>query len=286
MAQAREQLFLPDGRVVDLSRPLVMGILNVTPDSFSDGGRYVDLERAVEHARSMVACGAAIIDVGGESTRPGYTPVPLEEEKRRVLPVIEALSAAIDVPLSIDTQKAAVAEAALERGAQILNDIQGLRGDPAMARLAAESGAPVVIMHNRREPVYADLLEEVRRDLSDGVERLLAAGGRPEQVILDPGIGFGKTVEQNLLLLKQLDRLSALGYPLLLGASRKSVIGRTLGVPVDERLPGSLAVAVYGVLKGARIVRVHDVCETAQAVKMIAAIEEVLGDGSAHPVGA
>ncbi|MBE3563456.1 MAG: dihydropteroate synthase [Hydrogenibacillus schlegelii] len=284
-------LSLPGGRRLLLDRPIVMGILNVTPDSFSDGGRYTTVERALEHARAMVACGAAIIDVGGESTRPGHTPVPAEEELRRVLPVLRALRAALDVPISIDTSKPAVAEAALAAGADILNDIWGLQ-DPAMARLAAEAKVPVVIMHNRREPEYPDLLGDIRADLLRGVERLLQAGGRDEQVILDPGIGFGKTYAQNLAVLKHLPAIVDLGYPVLLGASRKSVIGLTLDLPVDRRLAGSLAVAVYGVLRGVAIVRAHDVCETVQALKMVAAIEAAdaaatgAGEGPIPGVGA
>ncbi|MBT9283667.1 MAG: dihydropteroate synthase [Hydrogenibacillus schlegelii] len=284
-------LSLPGGRRLLLDRPIVMGILNVTPDSFSDGGRYTTVERALEHARAMVACGAAIIDVGGESTRPGHTPVPAEEELRRVLPVLRALRAALDVPISIDTSKPAVAEAALAAGADILNDIWGLQ-DPAMARLAAEAKVPVVIMHNRREPEYSDLLGEIRADLLLGVERLLQAGGRDEQVILDPGIGFGKTYAQNLAVLKHLPAIVDLGPPVLLGASRKSVIGLTLDLPVDRRLAGSLAVAVYGVLRGVAIVRAHDVCETVQALKMVAAIEAAdaaapgAGEGPIPGVGA
>lgn len=273
-------------------RTYVMGILNVTPDSFSgDGlvdGRDVTALIA-EQAAAFVAAGADILDIGGESTRPGSSPVTAEEELARVIPAIQAARAATgDTPISIDTYRAVVAEAALDAGADWINDVWGLRMDPRMASLAAERNCPVVIMHNRSKPKdvaqeeqlggryvgvrYTDLLGDIKAELSEQVSIALAAGVRSDQIILDPGIGFGKTVEQNLELLDRLDELKALGFPLLLGSSRKSFIGYTLGLPPDRRLEGTAATVAIGIARGADIVRVHDVAAMVRVARMTDAI--------------
>jgi dihydropteroate synthase len=266
-------------RTIDLSKPVLMGVLNITPDSFSDGGRYFDLDAAVERLGELAGEGADVIDVGGESTRPGSEPVDTNDELGRVLPVIEAASAGFDVPISIDTTKADVVRAALEAGAEIVNDISGLRFDPDVGRLAAETGAGLVLMHIRGRPRtmqerihYDDLIGEIQRELRDSVGRALDAGCRPEQLVVDPGIGFGKTAEQNLELIDRLDRLSQLGYPVLVGPSRKSFIGKTLGLEVDDRLEATLAACVVALLRGARIFRVHDVSAARRALDMAEAI--------------
>ena len=250
-----------------------MGILNVTPDSFSDGGRYNRLDRAVAHARRMVEEGADIIDVGGESTRPGHKPVPLEEELERVIPVIEALVREVDVPLSVDTYKAEVARRALEAGAHIINDVWGFRKDPEMARVAARFDVPVILMHNREAPAgYASLLDDICDDLLECVRIAREAGVRDERIILDPGIGFGKTHEENLEVMRRLERIVELGFPVLLGTSRKSMIGKTLGLPTDQRVEGTAATVTLGIAKGCRIVRVHDVKEMVRVARMTDAI--------------
>ncbi|SMB99240.1 Dihydropteroate synthase [Thermanaeromonas toyohensis ToBE] len=260
-------------------RTYIMGILNVTPDSFSDGGLYFDLGRALERAHIMVEAGADIIDVGGESTRPGSDPVPLEEELRRVLPVVERLARELKVPISIDTYKAEVARQALERGATLINDITGLRGDPQMPEVVARFGCPVVVMHikgtpkNMQEnPTYEDVVAEVKEYLREGVELAVKAGLPREKVIIDPGIGFGKTVEHNLKILQSLKEFKALGQPLLVGTSRKSFIGKILNLPVHERLLGTAATVALSIAGGADIVRVHDVGEMRQVVQMADAI--------------
>lgn len=273
-------------------RTYVMGILNVTPDSFSgDGlvdGRDVTALIA-EQAAAFVAAGADILDIGGESTRPGSSPVTAEEELARVIPAIQAARAATgDTPISIDTYRAVVAEAALDAGADWINDVWGLRMDPRMASLAAERNCPVVIMHNRSKPKdvaqeeqlggryvgvrYTDLLGDIKAELSEQVSIALAAGVRSDRIILDPGIGFGKTVEQNLELLDRLDELKALGFPLLLGSSRKSFIGYTLGLPPDRRLEGTAATVAIGIARGVDIVRVHDVAAMVRVARMTDAI--------------
>ena len=261
-------------RLADLGRrTLVMGILNATPDSFSDGGRFAEVERALEQAERMIGEGADIVDVGGESTRPGHEPVSAEEERARVAPVIERLAAISPVPISIDTHKAATARAALEAGATIVNDVWGLTRDPEMARVAADFRAPVIVMHNRdaADPAIdtiADQLAFFRRS----IDLALAAGVREDDVIVDPGIGFGKTFEQNVETLARLGELAVLGRPILLGTSRKSMIGRILDLPPDERLFGTLATNVAGILAGAAIVRVHDVRPHAEAARVTDAI--------------
>lgn len=250
----------------------IMGILNVTPDSFSDGGRFNSVEAAVLRAREMVAEGADIIDVGGESTRPGHTRISDEEEIARVVPVIERIKAELDFPVSVDTYKSAVAEAAVKAGADLINDIWGFRYDEGLARITAEAGLPCVLMDNRTEPVAGDIMEAMKATLAESIEIARRAGVADENIILDPGIGFGKTYEQNLTAINRLDELCGQGFPVLLAASRKSVIGNTLNLPAGERVEGTVATSVIGVMKGAAFVRVHDVKENLRAVKMAEAI--------------
>jgi dihydropteroate synthase len=263
-------------------RTLVMGILNVTPDSFSDGGQFFALEQAVEHARRLIAEGADILDIGGESSRPGAQPVPEEEELRRVIPVIRALRKESAVPISIDTYKAAVAEAALEAGADIVNDISALRFDPQMMKVVAQACVPVVLMHMQGEPrtmqqnpVYTDVVREIKEFLAERIAFARAHG--IERILIDPGIGFGKTVEHNIEILRRLGELRGLGCPLLIGTSRKSFIGR-LGsttaepLPIHERLEGTIASTVIAVLNGAQIVRVHDVAPMKRALAIVDAV--------------
>lgn len=266
-------------RDIDLASPVLMGILNITPDSFSDGGRFLGADAAVAHVERMRDEGADIVDVGGESTRPGAASVRVEEELRRVIPVIEAAARRFDVPLSIDTTKSAVAKAALDVGAEIVNDISGLRYEPGLAQLAAEAGAGLVLMHIRGRPRtmqvdihYDDLLGEIVAELGESVERARAAGCRREQLVVDPGIGFGKTAEHNLEILDRLDRIAALDLPVVVGPSRKSFIGRTLGLDVEERIEGTIAACVVAFLRGARIFRVHDVKGVRRALDMTQAI--------------
>ena len=278
------------------SKTLIMGILNITPDSFSGDGMLQGsdaLTAALNRAESMLNDGADILDVGGESTRPGAQLVSVQEEMDRVIPVIEALHQHFDVPISIDTYKADVAEAALNAGAAWLNDVWGLRADPRMAKLAARSGSPIMLMHNRSKPSqaelqkhlgghyigvpYQNLVEDVKNELLESVALAHAAGVKNEQIILDPGIGFGKTVEQNLELINRLDEIKALGYPLLLGVSRKSFIGYTLNLPTEERLEGTAAACTIGILRGANILRVHDVKFIARVAHMTDAIIKARG---------
>ena len=266
-------------RVIDLSRPVLMGVLNITPDSFSDGGRYFDTGAAIERLERLQSEGADVIDLGGESTRPGSLPVGEDEELRRVLPVIEAGREYIDAAISIDTTKATVARAALEAGAEIVNDISGLRFDRELGQLAAESGAGLVLMHIRGEPRtmqqdihYDDLVEDIRSELQGSIDLALDAGCQTDQLVVDPGIGFGKTAEQNLVLIDELGRIGQLGYPVLVGPSRKSFIGKTLGLEVEDRLEATLAACVVALLRGARIFRVHDVIAARRALDMAEAI--------------
>jgi len=255
------------------TRTLIMGILNATPDSFSDGGRYNHVDAAVAHAREMAAEGADIIDIGGESTRPGHEPVPLEEEIARVVPVVRALREALpSLPLSIDTYKAETARRALDAGAHIINDIWGLQGDPEMASVAAAYGCPVVISHNRPQRDYTALVPDVAADLARCADAALAAGVAPENIWLDPGIGFAKAYEDNLELLGRLDALNALGYPVLLGTSRKGFIQRTLELPAGDVVEGTAATTVLGIAQGCQIVRVHDVKANKRAARMADAI--------------
>jgi dihydropteroate synthase len=271
---------LPCGsRFLDLSRPQVMGILNVTPDSFSDGGRYGQRDAALRHAESMVLAGATLIDVGGESTRPGALRVSPAEELERVAPVVEAIAAELDVIISVDTSTPAVIRESARLGAGLINDVRSLQRDGAL-EAAADSGLPVCLMHMRGEPgtmqqspEYADVLSEVRDFLAQRIAVCAAAGVAAERIILDPGFGFAKTLEHNLSLFKRLESLLDLGRPLLVGVSRKSMIGGVLGHEVGERLFGSLALAALAVTKGAHILRVHDVAETVDVLRMIAAVE-------------
>ena len=273
------------------ARTYVMGIVNATPDSFSGDGLIRGDEwvaAAVAYGEAQVAAGADLLDIGGESTRPGSRPVPLDEELARVLPVIRALAQRVSVPISVDTYKAEVARRAVAAGATMINDVWGLRMDPDMARVAAETGAAVVLMHNRSQPKdavqearlggryvgvrYEDLIGDIRRELQASVDLALAAGVRPERILLDPGLGFGKTVEQNLELVRRFGEFRALGYPLLAGPSRKSFIGYTLDLPPDQRVEGTAAVVALCIQQGADIVRVHDVALMSRVARMADAV--------------
>lgn len=250
----------------------VMGILNVTPDSFSDGGKWNDLERAKKHTEQMIAEGADIIDIGGESTRPGYTLLSDEEEISRVVPAIEMVKKEFDVPVSVDTYKSAVAKAAVEAGADLVNDIWGLKYDDKLAGLIAEKDVPCCLMHNRKAADYMDFRKEMLDDLRQTLALAQKAGIKKEKIILDPGVGFGKTYENNLTAINHLDDMHVLGCPVLLGTSRKSVVGLTLDLPADQRVEGTLVTTVMGVIKGAMFVRVHDIKENVRAIKMTEAI--------------
>ncbi len=272
--------------VLDLAEPVVMGILNVTPDSFSDGGRYADIDAAVQWALQMAAEGAAIIDVGGESTRPGAAPVDLEDELARVVPVIERLARRAGVPISVDTTKPEVMRAAVAAGACLINDVRALRAPGAIAA-AAEAGAGVCLMHMRGEPRtmqvdphYRSVVEEVRDDLRGRIAACEAAGIPRERICVDPGIGFGKRPEHNLALLAALDRLADPGIPVLVGVSRKSLLGIITGRPTGERLAGSVALAALSVMRGAAIIRAHDVAATVDAVKVASALRRAAAGGS------
>jgi dihydropteroate synthase len=268
-------------RLFEGAGPFLMGVVNATPDSFSDGGRYLDPDAAVDRALQMEDEGADLVDVGGESTRPGAAPVPAGEELRRVVPVLERLRArGFTLPISVDTRKPEVARAALDAGADLVNDVAGL-ADPALAEVVAAAGVPVVLMHMRGTPadmrsraVYADVVEEVARELEEALARAGRAGVARERVILDPGIGFAKTAAQSLALISRADRLRALGRPLLVGPSRKSFIGEVTGAPVEARLPGTLAAVAACVLAGAELLRVHDVAAARQAATVAAAIRD------------
>lgn len=254
-------------------RTLVMGILNVTPDSFSDGGQFNSVDRALRHAEEMIKDGADIIDVGGESTRPGHEPVGEQEELERVIPIVEALHRELPhVPISVDTYKAKVAEASLKAGAHIINDVWGFKADKRMAQVAAEFGCPVILMHNRHDRNYTDLLKDVSADLMESVALAQKAGVLEEMIILDPGIGFAKDYHENLRVMQELDRLAELGYPLLLGTSRKRFIRTALDLPVDEVVMGTAATVALGIAQGCQIVRVHDVKEIKQTALMCDAI--------------
>ena len=254
----------------------IMGILNVTPDSFSDGGKFQKMDQALYHVEEMVQEGADLIDIGGESSRPGHTKISAEEETERVVPIIEKIKCRFNIPLSLDTCKGAVARAGIAVGADLINDIWGLKYDGEMSDIIAEAGIPCCLMHNRTETVYGEFITDVINDLQESLSLAEEAGIRKDRIILDPGIGFGKTREQNLELIAKLEKLHVTGYPLLLGCSRKSVIGLTLDLPEEERLEGTLATTVTGVLKGCSFVRVHDVKENVRAVKMAEAIREYM----------
>ncbi|CAH2031565.1 dihydropteroate synthase [Trichlorobacter ammonificans] len=278
--RARERFWQTSRRRIPLERPLIMGILNVTPDSFSDGGRFNDPDRAVEQALQLEAEGADLIDIGAESTRPGAPPVPAAEEIRRLVPVLERLAGQVTVPISVDTWKASVAAAACSAGAEIINDISGLTFDPAMAATAAACNAGVVLMHTRGTPQtmqqdthYEDLMGELAEALAAAVRRACSAGIAPERIVLDPGIGFAKSRQGNLEILRRLGELTALGYPLLVGSSRKSFIGAVLGKPDPrDRLFGTAATVALAVAAGAQILRVHDVAAMGDVARMSRAI--------------
>lgn len=268
------------GKVLDMSRCHVMGILNVTPDSFSDGGRYNRLDNALAQARRMVEAGAMFIDVGGESTRPGATPVSTEEELERVCPVVEAIAKELDVVISVDTSAPEVMGEAVRLGAGLINDVRALQKEGAVDA-AVEAGVPVCLMHMQGQPKdmqerpeYRNVLREVSSFLTERVRVVERAGIPSERILLDPGFGFGKSLEHNLRLLAALDRMRVLGYPLLVGLSRKTMLGKITGRDVSERLPASLAAATISAMKGASIIRVHDVRETVDAVKVVSAMEE------------
>ena len=250
----------------------IMGILNVTPDSFSDGGKWNDIEKAKWRVRDMIDEGAAIIDVGGESTRPGYKQITIQEEIERVVPIIEMIKRNFDVPVCIDSYKSQVVEAALKSGVDMVNDIWGFKYDARIAELVAKYQVPCCIMHNREKAEYRDFLKEVIEDLEESIKIAQKAGVLEDKIIVDPGIGFGKTYEQNLSMMHHLEILKKWGYPILLAASRKSVIGNTLELPTDQRVEGTIATTVIGMQKGASFVRVHDIKENMRAIKMAQAI--------------
>ncbi|MFA9559811.1 dihydropteroate synthase [Evansella sp. AB-rgal1] len=247
----------------------IMGILNVTTDSFSDGGLFKEEQKAVQHAKEMISQGAHIIDIGGESTRPGAVKVGEEEEIQRIVGPVSAVREAVNVPISIDTYKAKVAEIAIEKGASIINDVWGAKADKNMASVAAHFDVPIILMHNRETPDYTNLMDDIVKDLEESIKICHNAGVKDNRIILDPGIGFGKTYEQNVLVMRYLERITELGYPLLLGTSRKSLIAKTLQLPVDERVEGTGATVCLGIQKGADIVRVHDVLQMSRMAKMM-----------------
>jgi len=254
-------------------RTYIMGILNVTPDSFSDGGKFNEVNKALNHAKEMIKDGVDIIDIGGESTRPGHKYVEADEEIQRVIPVIKELRKEINVPISIDTYKARVAEEALKLGVEMINDVWGLKKDKEMANVVAKYNACVCIMHNQDGTEYdKDIMESMKESLQESIDLALNAGVSKDKIVIDPGIGFGKTFEQNLEVLKRMNELKELGYPILLGTSRKSVIGNVLNVEPKERLEGTIATTVLGIRDGVDIVRVHDVKENLKAAKMADAI--------------
>jgi dihydropteroate synthase len=272
LKERRQQIELKSRSLDYSKKTLVMGILNATPDSFSDGGRHITIEAAIQQTQKMIENGADIIDVGGESTRPGFEPVPLEVELERVIPVIEAIRSFSDIPISIDTYKAETARQAIKAGADIINDIWGAKADPEMASVAKETNAPIILMHNRKNMDYQDLIEDMKADLLESVDIVKQAGVTDQQIILDPGIGFAKTYEDNLNAMNHLEAFHDLGYPLLLGTSRKRFIGLTLNADVHERLEGTGATVCLGVSKGVQIVRVHDVGPISKMVKMMDAM--------------
>ncbi len=274
---------LSPGRQLNLSRPLVMGILNITPDSFSDGGRYYTVDKAVERALQMEAEGADIIDIGGESSRPGSEPVSVKEESERVLPVLKVLKNHVKIPVSVDTYKAVVARQALDEGAEIINDISALRFDPAMAPLVAERKVPVILMHMlgtprdmQKNPSYRDCVAEISQFFTERIAFAVKMGIDKSKIILDPGIGFGKRLMDNIEIIAKFKEFKKLSRPLMVGVSRKSFIGMLNpdGSFPDRRLGGSIAAAVAVVLNGADIIRVHDVAETVEALKVIQAVKE------------
>lgn len=250
----------------------IMGILNITPDSFSDGGKHNTLDQALFHTEKMIKEGADLIDIGGESTRPGYTMISAEEEINRTAPVVEAVTERFGCPVSIDTYKSKVAEAALQAGASLVNDIWGLKYDENMSAVIAEYQAACCLMHNRENIISGNFKEQMLADIAESISIAKEAGIREDGILLDPGVGFGKTYEQNLKVFGCLEALAQFGYPVLLGTSRKSVIGNTLNLPVEERVEGTMVTTVYAVQKGCRFVRVHDITENVRAIRMTEAI--------------
>ena len=260
-------------QVYDLDKKtLIMGILNVTPDSFSDGGKFSNLDKAVEQAAAMERDGADIIDIGGESTRPGHEPVSEHEELERVLPVIKKLSSVLTIPVSIDTYKAEVARQAVEVGADIINDVWGAKRDAKMAEVAANLNVPIILMHNRTNKEYHNLIEDMKKDLKESITIAKDAGVQDENIILDPGIGFAKNHDDNLVVMRHLDSFQELNYPMLLATSRKRFIGQILDLPVEERMEGTGATVCLGISKGVHMVRVHDVKPVARMAKMMDAM--------------
>lgn len=259
-------------------RTHIMGILNATPDSFSDGGKFNQVDHAIDRVSQMIKEGADIIDIGGESTRPGAPKVELEEELERVLPVVEAISSRFSIPLSIDTYKAEVAKQAIAKGAHIINDVWGAKADPQMAQVAAQTNSPIILMHNRSDRNYGDFMADAKQDLQDSIRIVQQAGVKDRHIILDPGIGFAKSYSQNLMMMRNLNQLVEMGYPVLLGTSRKSMIGNTLQLPPEERVEGTVATVCLGIQLGCSIVRVHDVLAVSRAAKMMDAMlgKEVL----------
>ncbi|PIC84976.1 dihydropteroate synthase [Sporosarcina sp. P20a] len=270
LSKARASYRLGETTINFAEETVIMGILNVTPDSFSDGGKYGQQNPALEHARKMLADGAKIIDIGGESTRPGYTPVSVEEEIARVVPIIELLAKELGCVISIDTSKAAVAEAAIIAGASIINDVWGAKREPAIAEVAALYKVPIILMHNRENRDYQlPFMEAVIEDLQESIDIAKRAGVSEDLIWLDPGIGFAKDLEQNILAMQGLSSIANLGYPVLLGTSRKGMIGKVLDLPVEERIEGTGATVCYGIEHGGHIMRVHDVKEISRMVKMM-----------------
>ncbi|MBS4175749.1 dihydropteroate synthase [Bacillus sp. FJAT-49736] len=260
-------------------KTMIMGILNVTPDSFSDGGKFIDSEKALLHAKEMVSDGADIIDIGGESTRPGHDPVSAEEEIMRIVPIIETLVKELEIPVSVDTYKAKTAKKALEAGAHIINDVWGAKKDPEIANVAAEHDVPIILMHNRENRNYTNFIRDVLSDIYESISIAKKAGVKDENIILDPGIGFAKDVKENIEMMKNLDKLVGLGYPVLLATSRKSMIGQILNLPVEERMGGTGATICYGIEKGCHLVRVHDVKEMSRMARMM---DVLVGKGEYH----
>lgn len=255
-----------------MNHTYIMGILNVTPDSFSDGGKYKNRDAALFHAQEMIRDGADIIDLGGESTRPGHIRISDEEEIERTAPIMEALKERFDVPVSIDTYKSKVAKANIQAGADLINDIWGLKYDPKMAKVIADAKLPCCLMHNRQQADYGMFLKEMKEDLKERIQIAKDAGIKKKRIILDPGVGFAKNYEQNLEAIRCLSVLEKMGYPVLLGTSRKSVIGLALDLPCEERVEGTLVTTVFGVMQGAAFVRVHDVLQNKRAITMAEAI--------------
>lgn len=274
------QLAIPGNRQLNLARPAVMGILNITPDSFSDGGKHAQLNDAIREAQQMLVDGATVLDVGGESTRPGAAEVPLQQELDRVIPVIEALRQRFDCIISIDTSKAAVMSAAVQAGADMINDVRALQ-EPDSLQTAVALRVPVCLMHMQgaprtmqHAPMYQDVVADVTEFLVERADQCIAGGLSKEQIILDPGFGFGKSLQHNYLMLRHFASFTLLGYPVLAGISRKSMIGQLLNVDINERLAGSLTCATIAALNGARLIRVHDVKETVQALRIVTAVQD------------